>query len=88
MFMLRYFLLKKKAIITSGTHLHVRCIIYYSAYTKYKRKKRLGRIEELSIFINISEQEMHFKPKIFNPYNVFSNFITRSRKLEIDVIRI
>ena len=31
---------------------------------------------------------MHFKQKIFNPYHVSSYFITRSRKLEIDVIRI
>ena len=51
-------------------------------------KELLGRIEELSIFVNISEQEMHFKQKIFNQQDVFSYFITRSRKLEIDVIRI
>ena len=31
---------------------------------------------------------MHFKHKIFNPYHVSSYFITRSRKLEIDVVRI
>ena len=37
-------------------------------------KKLLGRIEELSIFVNITGQEMHFKPKFFNPYHVFFLF--------------
>ena len=31
---------------------------------------------------------MHFKHKILNPYYVFSYFITKSRKLEIDDISI